>query len=113
MLPRSWIRRGVEMNAPGSIRSEEAYALGKMLDNSSWWRDEPKLPRGSTPSDTDYPMIPLVFDAKGRMLLCELSWDKSEWRELSTGMQWSYKSFINYTWQFAALCRHNVKLEMG
>ena len=101
------------MSDPGSIRLEQAYALGKMLDNSSWWRDEPKLPRGSTPSDTDYPMIPLLFDNDGKILLCELSYDKAEWRELSKGTRWKYESLVHHTHNFAVLCRHNVKAETG
>ena len=101
------------MNTRGSIRSEEAYALGKMLDNSSWWTDEPKLPRKITPSDMDLPQIPLVFDNNGQILLCELSMVRTQWQEMSSGQRWIFESVLNHANHFAVLCSHNVKPEMG
>ena len=101
------------MNEPGGIYSREAYALGKMLDHSSWYREEPKLPRRIRPSDIDYPIIPLVFDNNGWLLMCELSRHCSKWNELSTGQRWLYESVIAHTQKFAVLCTHNVTPQEG
>jgi len=97
---------------PGSIFSQEAYALGKMLDHSSWWRDPPKLPRGITPSDTDYPPIPLCFDNNGWVLWCELSSSFSAWHQVQTGQKWLYESILRNSQHFGVLCQHNVRPEM-
>ena len=89
----------------GAIYSEQAYALGKMLDNSSWQQGQ-KLRDGITPSDFD-----LVFDNMGAMLFCELSSNCDQWRLLEKGQRWAYQSAIkNNRPHCAVICRHNVKL---
>lgn len=92
----------------GDIFCEEAYALGKMLDHSSWAIGEKVLPRGITPSDFD-----LVFDNNGCVLFCELSSGASEWGEVSTGQCLTYKAAIRKGVHCAVLCTHDVKVEYG
>jgi hypothetical protein len=82
----------------GAVHSAEAYAQGKMLDNSSW-----QLPRSITPSDFD-----CVFDNAGRMVLAEFSSSCGEWKELSRGQRMAYMSAIAGTHHLAALCQHSV-----
>jgi hypothetical protein len=82
----------------GAVYAEEAYAQGKMLDNSSW-----RLPRNITPSDFD-----CVFDNRGRMVLAEFSSSCSEWELLSLGQRMAYMSAIAGTYHLAALCKHSV-----
>ncbi len=89
----------------GSIHSQEAYALGKILDNSSW-----SLPRGITPSDID-----LVFDNDGDMLACELSRETCLWTGLSVGQRLVYERFVmnGFARNLAAVCKHNVAPDFG
>jgi len=85
----------------GVIRCEEAYAQGKMLDNSAW----NYLPRGITPSDID-----LVFDNAGRMLICELSRHHARWgalRKHAPGQVSLYEILVRRGCT-AALLKHSV-----
>jgi len=105
----------------GSIYAEEAYALGKMLDHSSWQHprpgDEP-LPRRITPSDIDMTAtggmlsaVPIVFDNRGKIVLGELSSHAREWHELNPGQRWTYESLLNSSPHCAVLCHHSVRTE--
>lgn len=93
----------------GAIRAKEAYALGKMLEHSSWARGEKRLPRNITPSDFD-----MVFDNYGSILYCELTTSLEEWTQTDIGQRGAYMAAV---WKgerhCAALCRHTVKLEDG
>jgi hypothetical protein len=88
--------------ARGSILQTEAYALGKMLDHSSWQYGH-GLPRLVTPSDID-----AVFDNKGHVLFMELSSSCREWSQLKTGQRLLYQNMIAGTHHAAALCKHGV-----
>jgi len=94
-----------ELPKRGEIHSQEAYALGKMVDSSSW-----SLPRGITPSDID-----LVFDNAGDMLACELSRKTFLWSELPVGQRLVYERFVlnGCARHIAAVCKHNVAPEFG
>lgn len=87
----------------GSILQSEAYALGKMLDHSSWGRGEWVLPRGITPSDID-----AVFDNNGSILFVELSSEATDWSALSKGQRMAYESAIRGTSHCAVLCKHGM-----
>ena len=84
----------------GQIRVAEAYARGKMLDNSSW---HGLLPRGITPSDVDAIWTteskeeanPMVFDNNGKMLFVEFSTKTSKWMELPKGQRVLYENICN------------------
>lgn len=84
----------------GAIHSEQAYAQGKMLDNSKW-----DLPRRITPSDVD-----LCFDDGGDVLVCELSRRHRDWMGISVGQRTLYKRIVfNGCGRIvAALCKHSV-----
>ena len=86
----------------GKIYCEQAYAQGKMLDNSSW-----ELPRMITPSDID-----LVFDdgQMGRIIFVELSSSETHWNLLSVGQRRLYSRLVakGHGKVFAALCKHSV-----
>lgn len=91
----------------GAILSEEAYALGKMLDHSAWQRGDRILPRGITGSDIDF-----VLDNAGYEILGEMSRTANEWKEISSGQRRTYED--NIKWgapHVAVLCRHNVNLD--
>jgi hypothetical protein len=94
------------MTRRGAIFAEEAYAQGKMLENSSW---NSVLPRGITPSDTD-----MVFDNLGAIIHGELSSAVKEWTALARGQRWTYQSKIKHNaCHCAVLAHHNVKPEYG
>lgn len=86
---------------PGQIRTEDAYAQGKMLDHSSW-QDEPALTRGITPSDID-----VVFDNNGRCIFCEISSQHSEWLMIAVGQRRLYESILAPS-HCSVLCFHQV-----
>jgi len=92
---------------PGSIFSKEAYALGKMLDHSSW---NGRLPRNITPSDID-----MTFDNNGDVLACELSRKHKEWKDVPLGQRLIYERFVfNGTYRhIAAICYHTVAPDFG
>ena len=110
------------MAAPGDIYSEQAYALGKMLDHSAWQMGDRRLPRGITGSDVDglgnrfggvSDGIPATFDNSGRTILVELSSHLDRWRHVPSGQRWVYEALIAHAPHCAVLCRHNVTLKMG
>lgn len=88
------------MLTPGSVRVEQAYAQGKMLDNSGWYG---VLPRSITPSDID-----LVFDNAGKQVLAELSSQNERWEEISRGQRLLYENNIIGGGNIALLAKHNV-----
>lgn len=88
------------MTVRGAIRNEDAYALGKMLDNSAWLG---RLPRSITPSDMD-----LVFDNGGRIIFAELSRSQCEWKTLEWGQRLLYENAIKNSLHCAVLCKHSV-----
>lgn len=90
---------------PGSVHFEQAYALGKMLNNSGW---DGRLRNGITPSDID-----LCFDNDGHVLFCELSRHHSAWQEIDTGQCWLYRSAISCGHGLAVLLKHSVDPEDG
>lgn len=90
-------------HAQGAIYAEEAYAQGKMLDNSSWYG---VLPRGITPSDID-----AVFDNSGAFVLSEWSSSKTVWAGLETGQRLAYENLIKKTSNVAAVCKHSVPID--
>lgn len=91
------------MSATGKILCEEAYARGKMLDNSSW---KERLPNGITPSDAD-----LMFDSQwhGLVLTGEVSARTDDWRGLSAGQRMIYQTLARQN-GVAALVHHSVPL---
>lgn len=93
----------------GRIISEEAYAAGKMLDNSGW---KGLLRNGITPSDIDQPTVPLCFDNKGAIIFAELSSDCADWKDESRGQRWLFESLIRHARHCAVLCKHSVTPEM-
>lgn len=95
----------IKFGIAGAIYSERAYALGKMLDHSSWYGT---LTRKITPSDVD-----MLFDNAGKIMLCELSSAVSSWSEVQIGQRWLYQSFIKDQPHCAVLCRHNVDPSSG
>lgn len=92
-------------HAPGSVFSEEAYALGKMLDHSSW-QDDVKMARGITPSDID-----MAIDNNGQIMFCELSSQHRTWSAISEGQRRLYENCIKGALHCAVLCHHNVRPE--
>lgn len=84
----------------GAIYCEEAYAQGKMLDNSEWRNI---LPRNITPSDID-----IVFDNAGSFIYGELSSQSRHWNEIATGQRLMYWNAIRGTQHLAILCKHSV-----
>jgi hypothetical protein len=83
----------------GAIHSKNAYALGKMLDHSSW-----RLPRGITPSDND-----LYFDDRGKIIYVELSREHDKWSEISQGQREGYQGMITNDGIYCAvLAKHDV-----
>jgi hypothetical protein len=99
------------MNERGKIFSEEAYALGKMLDHASWQKGERRLPRNITPSDMDIPGIPMVFDNDGIMIIGELTRSGGAWGNLRYGQRLLYENLIKGTRHCAVLCHHKVDPE--
>ena len=98
----------------GSIIWEEAYALGKMLEHSSWQKGEP-LPRRVTASDIDVTFIPIsggfVFDNKGKIIYAELTRAFANWNNVSRGQRWLYESCIRDGLHCAVICKHSVTPE--
>jgi hypothetical protein len=94
----------------GSIILQEAYALGKMMDSSSW---NGLLRSGITPSDIDLPGVQMVFDNRGMIIFCDFSSSFTKWQTALTGQRLLYEGLINYKPHCAVLCRHNVKPELG
>lgn len=90
------------MTDRGDIYCEQAYAQGKMLDNSSW-----DLPRHITPSDID-----MVFDDArlGRLLFVELSSCCITWDTVSIGQRKLYSQLVanGCNKVFAVLAKHDV-----
>lgn len=91
------------MNERGAIRTEDAYALGKMLDNSAW---AGCLPRSITPSDMD-----LIFDNGGHIIFGEMSSTHTEWNSVDRGQLILYENAIKDSPHCAALCKHSVRPE--
>lgn len=89
----------------GAINVEKAYALGKMLDHSSWQKGSEVLPRGITPGDID-----ASFDNKGKILFCEFSSSQTQWCDLDIGQLRLYKACVMDSPHCAVLCKHNVTL---
>jgi hypothetical protein len=91
----------------GSILSEEAYALGKMLDHTAWQRGDRILPRGITGSDIDF-----VLDNAGYEIIGELSRTANEWKQLSHAQKRVYEGLVRWgAPHVAVLCRHDVGLD--
>tara|TARA_R110000803_G_scaffold208635_1_gene277432 strand:- start:233 stop:703 length:471 start_codon:yes stop_codon:yes gene_type:complete len=93
----------------GSILVSQAYAQGKMLDNSKWGS---VLPRGITPSDCDMQM----YDNNGNILLVEFSSQNVSWSELSKGQRWGYESMVKLGANsdsvcLAILCKHRISTD--
>lgn len=84
----------------GAIRCEQAYAQGKMLNNSAWRK---VLPRNITPSDFD-----MVFDNAGDIIFGELSSSTFDWCELETGQRLAYWDAIRGSRNLAVLCKHSI-----
>ena len=97
----------------GAIHAEQAYALGKMLDHSSWQKGDRRLPRNITASDLDMPSVPMVFDNRGRMIFCELSRTRTAWSNLQFGQRFLYENLLNGTPHCAVLCCHEIDAEQG
>jgi hypothetical protein len=104
----------------GSIILEEAYALSKMIESKSW---NGLLRSGITPSDIDFPPVPLVFDNDGAIIFCDFSNNCDDWNRLAItlkGQRWLYESLIRCGHPIsggngphcAVLCRHSVAPEM-
>lgn len=90
----------------GAIVSEEAYALGKMLDHTAWRRGDRVLPRGITGSDIDF-----ILDNAGYEIIGELSKVSNEWKEISNGQRRVYEGLVKWgAPHVAVLCRHDVNL---
>lgn len=90
----------------GKIFAAEAYAQGKMFDNSTWGCH---LPRKITPSDID-----LVIDNNGRFLFCEYKCDISRFSDLSIGQHIMYQNLVkNGDGNHFAACVRHVKPEQG
>lgn len=91
----------------GAILSEEAYALGKMLDHTAWQRGDRVLPRGITGSDIDF-----ILDNAGFEIIGELSRTSAKWAEATSGQKRVYEGLIRWgAPHVAVLCRHNVSPE--
>lgn len=95
----------IKFGVAGSIRSEEAYALGKMLDHSGWGG---QLVRRITPSDID-----LALDNAGQIMFVELSRLNREWREISHGQRLLNQNFIHDRLHCAVLATHSIAPENG
>lgn len=93
----------IQIPTSGKILSEEAYAQGKMLDNSEWGD---VLPRGITPSDVD-----LVFDNKRHLLVCEVSRITNRWEEIATGQREMYSSIVLRDRAMAAIVKHSIPVD--
>jgi hypothetical protein len=94
----------------GRVILEQAYAIGKMLDNSGWnglLRDK------ITPSDIDHPAIPLCFDNNGAVIFADLSINCDDWSRALRGQRRLYESIIRNSPHCAVICRHNVPPEIG
>jgi hypothetical protein len=88
----------------GAILSEEAYALGKMLDHTAWQRGDRVLPRGITGSDIDF-----VLDNNGHEIIGELTRTWSEWKEVTSAQRRVYEGLVRWgAPHVAVLCRHEV-----
>jgi hypothetical protein len=97
----------------GAIHAEQAYALGKMLDHSSWQKGDRRLPRNITASDLDIPGVPMVFDNGGMMIFGELSRTRTAWSSLHFGQRFLYENLLRGTPHCAVLCCHEVDAEQG
>lgn len=95
-------------DAKGSILWEGAYALGKMLDHSSWQKGERPLPRRVTPSDIDLAFNPTVIDNAGKIIFAELTRHFANWSNVSYGQRRMYESVTQHTPHCAVLCKHSV-----
>jgi len=85
----------------GKIMAEEAYAQGKMLDNSGW---SGVLARGITPSDIDW-----FVESSGCYLFAEFSRDCMELDCLSRGQQLAYSRLAQRpNGDAVAVCKHSV-----
>jgi hypothetical protein len=88
----------------GAILSEEAYALGKMLDHAAWQRGDRILPRGITGSDIDF-----VLDNAGYEIIGELSRSAAEWKQTTFAQKRVYEGLIKWgAPHVAVLCLHNI-----
>lgn len=91
----------------GKIFSERAYALGKMLDHSSWQKGAKVLPRNITPSDVDVPNI-TMFDNRGLIIFCEFSRAFTDWNDIKFGQRLVYEGLIRHSSHCAVVGKHNV-----
>ena len=98
----------------GKIFAQQAYALGKMLDHSSWQKGERVLPRKVTGSDIDVPNV-TVFDNQGLMIFCEFSRVCCSWNHdsIKVGQRLMYEGLIRHTAHCAVLCKHTVDPDEG
>ena len=92
------------MTERGDIFAAEAYALGKMLDNSSWLKGDRVLRDNITPCDFDW-----VLDNNGAVLYAALESSIDQWRSMSIGQMRAYQAAIKKGVHCAVICRHNVK----
>lgn len=110
----------------GAIYAEQAYAQGKMLDNSCWyhgvqacWDKKARiLPRKITPSDLDNAFLPLfgiisipwTIDNRGRIIFAEFSSRTHNWSSLSLGQHLLYQGLLDGVRgnSCAVLCQHNA-----
>jgi hypothetical protein len=93
----------------GSIILEEAYAAGKMLDNSGW---NGLLRNKITPSDIDHPAVPLCFDNRGAIIFCDFSIHCDSWARMLRGQRLLYEGFVRWGPHCAVVCKHSVTAEM-
>jgi hypothetical protein len=91
------------MQKRGAIHFQQAYARGKMLDNSGWTK---YLPRNGTPSDIDRITITdtngnimsidnvPVLDDSGSILYFEFSSSEKAWQGLKRGQHLLYQNLV-------------------
>jgi hypothetical protein len=109
----------IEGAPKGRILWQEAYALGKMLDHSSWQKGDHVLPRLITGSDIDAcfargqqpGQTHFVFEDRlhdGATIYCELTRQFANWKNIRFAQRWVYESAIRYGPHCAVLCQHAV-----
>jgi hypothetical protein len=84
----------------GAVHVEQAYAQGKMLNHADW---SEVLPRRITPSDVD-----MAIDNDGAVILCELSTQCSNWKDIPKGQIKLYEALVKNTVHIAVLAYHRV-----
>lgn len=87
----------------GNVIVEEAYAVGKMLEHEEWQF----LPRGITPSDTDW----FIHNRDSHTFLrFELKYREARWARLDNGQREAFAEDVRRG-DFYLLCSHNVTVE--